>query len=1148
MSEKSYFLLVTLLVISRRVSTLNAVYVNNHKIDKYEVDKIKLLQPTDTNTIVTKLNLLTKDNFTNPLHYYQYLVGNDPGSYVDMLWGKNKTYLPSIFRSTSTTTTEVPVTTAVQFADDLSSIENTLNNTTPIYKGDYHLSQWDKLSTTTPRTLKQIKKPKTKPQPIQNQTKISVETLELLRKYFTINCTLTPLQDLSTTPIPKVVTKKAKKKHKTTTTPNPVTLTNKLVKPSKIKKPYRPVVYVEPPVISGLGGMLETVYNYMQDAFVSTEYISVEEADDDRNRKTKKGKKTKRNSVPNVNTTINAVTTVSPFTSKNYPLSSKQVSIGGQDLTNKNKLTTNIHVTSEYTPATPATLPFLPQLAIGDKDGSSEESESEEGGDYYGGFANNSYEDDEGSDEDEAEEDSVEDDGSDEYAEGVSGEVTNGLNVVHKVEDYGDHSVPSTKVKRQKPVAASDEDYSTEDDDDYDSDEESASSDPGFFSGMMASLGRFVRSFGFPGGTAVEYDDYDESRSTTPRAIDFRRRPTRSTNNRVSTQIERVQQPTEKQDPWLYYPSYLFNELSEDTIVPTQPSFPAAVDENETGDWFQYMMPWNFFNPWSSTWDSQPSSLSTSNQVESTPPTLAATSASSGWFSDMFESATTEAPQNSAQKPLIPFLPASDPLQKPQTWISVLAHHILTTTRPPKLTTASSSSSLASKPTKEHYSDYQLWRVYPKTLEQVRHLEDYRYSPEGIKLQWWKGPTLKGSNDILVPPKMLETVADYLQEASIDKDIMIRNLGQAIQYENPKMTRREQIENEVLNGHPLTWYRYHRYGDIVKFMSYLGRKYPKNVDLVHIGRSFEGRPLTVVKISFDKVRTKGGVKNTKNRKHVIKKRGQKGAVFIEAGAHGREWIGPSVATWILDMLAKASSSNDTELENIKSMDWYILPVLNPDGYEYSHDYDRMWRKTRSKHPDTESTGIINSALNWLNLQSTLTVDSDQQCYGTDLNRNWDHHWNAEGASKSTCSEYYSGYKAFSEPETLALSKFLTSDRRNVKIYLSLHSYGQSISYPEEKRSTEEARYSDVHEMAAVAVEALRGSGSHTVYKVDAENEMMYPRSGTSVQFARYEAGIKYSYTVELPDLGTHGFLMPPSGIIRTAQDVFEILKGMVDFI
>lgn len=85
-------------------------------------------------------------------------------------------------------------------------------------------------------------------------------------------------------------------------------------------------------------------------------------------------------------------------------------------------------------------------------------------------------------------------------------------------------------------------------------------------------------------------------------------------------------------------------------------------------------------------------------------------------------------------------------------------------------------------------------------------------------------------------------------------------------------------------------------------------------------------------------------------------------------------------------------------------------------------------------------------------------------------------------------------------------------------------------------------------MAQVAIEALRGSGSISRYSIDSTNEMMSTRSGSSDLFAMNEVGIKFSYILELPDTGTHGFLLPPSYIESTAKDTYEMLKGMVDYI
>lgn len=106
---------------------------------------------------------------------------------------------------------------------------------------------------------------------------------------------------------------------------------------------------------------------------------------------------------------------------------------------------------------------------------------------------------------------------------------------------------------------------------------------------------------------------------------------------------------------------------------------------------------------------------------------------------------------------------------------------------------------------------------------------------------------------------------------------------------------------------------------------------------------------------------------------------------------------------------------------IKSIDWYFLPVQNPDGYEYSHTRDRYWRKNRRR------AGIF--------------------CQGVDLNRNYGFHWGEQGTSRWPCSEVYCGKGPFSEPETKAVQDFFMNSTAKFKASLSFHSYGQYILYP-----------------------------------------------------------------------------------------------------
>lgn len=92
----------------------------------------------------------------------------------------------------------------------------------------------------------------------------------------------------------------------------------------------------------------------------------------------------------------------------------------------------------------------------------------------------------------------------------------------------------------------------------------------------------------------------------------------------------------------------------------------------------------------------------------------------------------------------------------------------------------------------------------------------------------------------------------------------------------------------------------------------MSRNY-KDVTLFSIGRSFEGREMYGLKISSD-------VKNS-----------VKPAILIEAGIHAREWIAPVTALFAISELVK---ENNKYL--YKNVDWYIIPSMNPDGYELTH--------------------------------------------------------------------------------------------------------------------------------------------------------------------------------------------------------------------
>lgn len=98
-------------------------------------------------------------------------------------------------------------------------------------------------------------------------------------------------------------------------------------------------------------------------------------------------------------------------------------------------------------------------------------------------------------------------------------------------------------------------------------------------------------------------------------------------------------------------------------------------------------------------------------------------------------------------------------------------------------------------------------------------------------------------------------------------------------------------------------------------MDDLAAKYPNVVTVETLGNSGKGLEMKVIKIS-----TTGGADKSKP------------VIISDAGIHAREWIAPALALYVITKLVE----DVTESDVVDKIDWVIIPLLNPDGYEYSH--------------------------------------------------------------------------------------------------------------------------------------------------------------------------------------------------------------------
>ena len=116
------------------------------------------------------------------------------------------------------------------------------------------------------------------------------------------------------------------------------------------------------------------------------------------------------------------------------------------------------------------------------------------------------------------------------------------------------------------------------------------------------------------------------------------------------------------------------------------------------------------------------------------------------------------------------------------------------------------------------------------------------------------------------------------------------------------------------------------------YLEQLAADYPDIVTLDTLGQSYEKRDMKLIRIS-------SGPSDP-----------PKPVIFVDAGIHAREWIAPAVALYLINQLVETKDNSGL----YEGVNWIILPSLNPDGYEYSWDEDRLWRKTVS--PGTECNG------------------------------------------------------------------------------------------------------------------------------------------------------------------------------------------------
>ena len=329
----------------------------------------------------------------------------------------------------------------------------------------------------------------------------------------------------------------------------------------------------------------------------------------------------------------------------------------------------------------------------------------------------------------------------------------------------------------------------------------------------------------------------------------------------------------------------------------------------------------------------------------------------------------------------------------------------------------------------------------------------------------------------------------------------------------------------------IDWSVRYPYAELESQLSEINQTYPEITSLYPIGHSWQERTLWCMELTDPSV-----------------DKADKTGVAVMANIHGGERESAACAMYFAWWLAE-NSQTERVAQILSDYVVYIVPVINPDGYEQSFvcntrqnlrpvdangdgtafsdpytDVDgdgfiaTLYRGTADAQPDPKTSEIFGmESPDW---DKNGVLGDDPRNSGIDMNRTFDYQWNrydvdtVETGVIGANAYSRAGAAPASEPEVQAIQNFLLNNE--IDALASLHTGIQCVLYPWCYRAYDASQDSEsilyMKEVAQKMAEAFQETTGRGFYSKSSYED--YPTSAELIDYAYGRLNID-AYTIEV---------------------------------